>query len=596
MSELYKINTSENEVKINFSNIPLWKATSRYILDDLSIDIKDSYFSDGKLNLIKFKEALIEDFEKNKDKIINFIENQDVEKLEKQNLLNDAGEIITDVFDKRKLALLFAKQQPFFYDRSKRFYLWDRSKYCYKDVDDTDLLVAISKQSQANTINSREKYEILEAFKQVGRSIHPEELSFKWVQFKSKLFNIETNEIKDATFEYFCKNPIPFKIGDSNKTPNIDKFLRSLVQSDTEKEHLKEIIICSFIRKNLLQIMVILIGTGRNGKSTFANLLRLILGDENCTSVDLDKMRTSRFEMVKLVDKLLADFGELDRNRLIRTNFLKSLVGEEPISAEQKGKPAFEFENVALPILSCNELPQTSDHSDGFYRRVVLLIFKNKFKVRRSPLLDIDEKEIENFCKYAIETLPKIYANYRLTYDLEIEEKRALYERLSNPISQFYDECIEEDIEAQTPVFEVKDALKLYCDKHNFAIQSDTELGRFMKEKGVERKKRTIKREGESKIWWCYVGVFLKKQHKLPDLPDLPTPFHSKTHIEKQVETTSPVGSVGSVLDKIPNEFSFTDFVSLLGGDPDANDILRNYLNQGLIVEIKPNRYKKVIK
>jgi len=61
--------------------------------------------------------------------------------------------------------------QPFFYDKSKRFWMWDEEMCRYNIVDEIDIMNDIEEQLglYGQTISSRMKNEYLEAFKRVGR-------------------------------------------------------------------------------------------------------------------------------------------------------------------------------------------------------------------------------------------------------------------------------------------------------------------------------------------------------------------------------------------------------------------------------------------
>jgi hypothetical protein len=119
----------------------------------------------------------------------------------------------------------FYKIQPFFYDKSGMFWFWRGNKW--EIVDDIDVMNAIDKELSfgGETVTSGVKNNYLEAFKRVGRIKIPKDAPKTWVQFKDKIFDIKTQKIFNATSEYFICNPIPWKLGKSNKTPIIYPLL-----------------------------------------------------------------------------------------------------------------------------------------------------------------------------------------------------------------------------------------------------------------------------------------------------------------------------------------------------------------------------------
>ena len=561
---LYKKETNNGMISLKFKDFLIYVNVVNYLITELKLELKenDNYgysWGNNEFSIILKNDLIpmINDIEKE----INSLQNESFDSsnwcseikkfVEKANLDNkeEFDKLTQDTFDKRNLAQIIQQKKPFYYDRAKCFFIWDNKKYKYERIDETDILNFVNRVSSQNTISQKEKSEIIEAFRQVGREFLPSELDFFHIQFHDKIINLKDGTYFSANPKVQCNAVIPHKLGKSKETPKIDAFLRSLVQNDTEKEHLKEILAISMIPKNIFQVMIFLIGSGANGKSTYSELFRCILGNNNVCSVDLEKLTTSRFEAVKLKGKLLADFGELERGKLVKTYFLKMLVGGELISVEEKGKPATDIENIALPLFNCNELPETQDHSHGFFRRVVLVIFKKQFKVGRSPLLDINEEEYENFCWWAVHKISELIKTQKLTFDMSTDEKKQLYLHLSNPLEKWFNENIDENPEGFEPCYEILNNAEQFCKSQGLSIPSQTTLGNFLRGKEIQRKQRTIKKDdNNSKVYWCYIGVSLRKSKNLTNLTDLTEGSISKLHIENQVETPSEVSEVSENL------------------------------------------------
>ena len=126
---------------------------------------------------------------------------------------------VTGYVDAMGLAEQFYNVQPVYYDKAKIFWLWDFKKFCWENVDETDILNAINETSSANTINSKQKGEILEAMRQVGRKKMPQPMHPKWIQFKDKIYDLKNDKSFDASPKYFTVNPIPWKIAEKEDTP-----------------------------------------------------------------------------------------------------------------------------------------------------------------------------------------------------------------------------------------------------------------------------------------------------------------------------------------------------------------------------------------
>jgi P4 family phage/plasmid primase-like protien len=195
------------------------------------------------------------------------------------------------------------------------------------------------------------------------------------------------------------------------------------------------------------------VGVGRNGKGQFMTLIRRFIGLENCTSTDLDRLSNSQFEASKLYKKKAAFVGETDHSTLKKTSILKALSGGDLVSCEFKRADAFDFKNTAKIIIASNSLPPTTDRTEGFYRRWMIVEFNGRFKEGKDIIDTIPEWEYENLCRKCIRLLKDLLQ--RGTFDGEgsIEERMKAYEKKSNPVTTFIDDCCILDSTAYCPTW-----------------------------------------------------------------------------------------------------------------------------------------------
>ena len=180
---------------------------------------------------------------------------------------------------------LFYEEHPYFYDKSGMFFLWNKDKFKYEISDEVDVLNGIS-NTGVDTISSKTKSEIINALKQYGRRMIPKNAPKTWIQFRDMIYDFETGEEFEASPEYFITNPIPYKLGDKDSTPTIDKLFEDWVGEDYVKT-LYQIIAYSCCSEQFMQRLVALVGGGANGKGTFLKLLVKFLGQDNVSSSEL---------------------------------------------------------------------------------------------------------------------------------------------------------------------------------------------------------------------------------------------------------------------------------------------------------------------
>ena len=350
--------------------------------------------------------------------------------LEKKNNSNNSNNI-NEIFTKIGQVREFLKHQPIYYERKNQFWIWNFEKYCWEEKDETDLLNSIRNNLLIDTINSKEKSEILEALKQLGRENKPLDIKPSWVQFKDKIYDIENDEIFEASPKYFVANPIDWKIGDSEETPNIDKLIESWVSKE-DIPKLFEIIGFTPIPKLFIHSFFFLFGPPGHGKTTFVNLLIKFIGQNNCTATSLDRINhNSRFETYNWNKKLLITLSEVSNiDDLKNSGLINQATGEDPLKCEIKGGTTFDFTNYGKFIYPSNKLVKI-DSEDGFGRRVRIINFTHRFEKEKDIISNITDKEFENLAKKSLRIAKELWKNRQFTGDVSISERMQNYQEVS---------------------------------------------------------------------------------------------------------------------------------------------------------------------
>lgn len=345
---------------------------------------------------------------------------------------------------KEDVAEQFYKINPYFYDKSGIFWFWNKDLSCYEIKDEYDFINILkenAEQRNFSCVSNKYWNEIIKAMKLIGRQKIPKDAPLKWVQFKDKAISLESGNVYSVTPDYFFTNPIPFEIGKSTDTPVMDKLFSEWVTPE-EVTLLYEMIAYCCYRDYPIHRIFCLVGSGRNGKSTFLSILRTFIGLGNFTSSELDSLIESRFESFKLYKKLCCIMGETNFGVMTKTSILKKLSGNDLIGAEMKGKMPFDMVNYAKMFIASNSMPTTMDSSDGFYRRFLTIEFNNEFKEGKDILKEIPMIEYNNLALKIKEILPNLLKNGGFTGEGSIEQRKKKYIQCSNPVSLFLlEEC-----------------------------------------------------------------------------------------------------------------------------------------------------------
>lgn len=334
----------------------------------------------------------------------------------------------------------FHSINPFFFDKNKMYWFWDKDSFKWRIIDHIDLVngleQALEVKGQIVTSPILNKY--IRSFESIGRKNHPKEPPKEWIQFKNKVFDIKTKQTFEATPEYFFCNPIPWDIGQSNETPTIDALFKQWVGEDYVKSLYQIIAYCCYSGYPI-QTAFCLIGHGRNGKTTFQKLLTNFIGVENICSINLTRLIKGNFESAKIFKKSVALIGETNFGLLDDTDTFKKITGGDLISIEFKGKDGFDAYNYAKLIIGSNSMPPSTDTSEGWYRRWFIIDFPNQFKEGKDILQLIPEIEYNNLANKVIEILPELLDQGRFENQGTIDDRKKKYIMISNPLSVFLD-------------------------------------------------------------------------------------------------------------------------------------------------------------
>ncbi len=418
------------------------------------------------------------------------------------------GTKIGAVFDKKELARDIIKLQPCFYDKAKNWWLWSWTETRWERVDETDILNAIDKQATINTINSKEKTEMLEALKQVSRLNAPQPIKNTWIQFHNLIVDIETGEQFPAKSEYFVTNPIPWELDADgfSETPIMDRIFAEWVGQNNVKT-LYEILAYCLIPNYPIHRIFCFIGGGMNGKSCFLNLLRKFIGSKNCCSTELDTLLQSRFEVTRLHKKLVCQMGETNFSEMSKTSVLKKLSGGDLIGFEYKNKDPFEEINYAKILIATNNLPTTTDKTIGFYRRWMIIDFPNQFSEKKDILSEITNEEYGALAVKCSLILKDLLTERAFTNEGTVEERIKKYEDHSNPLGKFMEEYTEEDFDNYIWKYDFSKKLNDWCKENRFREISDVAIGKKMKALGISQQLKKGNSPNEHKNYRAWVGI-----------------------------------------------------------------------------------------
>lgn len=329
------------------------------------------------------------------------------------------------------------------------------------------------------------------------------------IAFRNGLYNIMDDSFVPFTPEHVITNKVDWDYNPNAYVELTDGVLDNIACNDNEiRMLLEEMVGYCLYRRNELGKAFILTGAGSNGKSTFLNMLKKMLGKRNVSVLDLKKLG-DRFSTVMMFGKLANIGDDISDEFVTDAAEFKKIVTGETIDAEQKGQPKFDFEPYVKLIFSANNIPRIGKGRDSsaILRRLVIVPFNARFTAESpdfKPFIGDElngQESMEYLIQLGIKGLKRVLTNRQFTSSSKVQNELNEYEKGNNPILRFFEECELEDFQIENePTNKVYDRYKEFCladslqalSKIEFSRQVTRHFGFVIKDKKIQGKKYRI--------------------------------------------------------------------------------------------------------
>ena len=321
-----------------------------------------------------------------------------------------------------------------------------------------------------------------------------------YIAFKNGIYDISTDEFIDFSPDLIVTNKINYDYVPNAESEIVDKSLNKLACNDESvRALLEEVIGYCFYRRNELRKSFILIGDKSNGKSTYLDMIKTLLGDENTSALDLKELG-DRFKTAEMFGKLANIGDDIGDDFIPNPAVFKKLVSGDRVNVERKGQNPFDFNNYGKLLFSANNIPRIKDKSGAVISRLVIIPFDAQFSVNDvdyDPYVKYKLRQPENMeylIQLGIKGLKRVLQNREFTTSQRVQKELREYEENNNPVLLFFKEINIEDIE-NNPTKDVYKKYSEFCIANSFQPMSNIEFSKQVKKYyDVEIIDKTIKR------------------------------------------------------------------------------------------------------
>ena len=273
------------------------------------------------------------------------------------------------------------------------------------------------------------------------------------------------------------------------------------------------------------QIMFILFGKGRNGKSIFVEVISEILGDYS------NNMQAKSL-MVKKNDNVNTDIARLSKARFVTSSepnegfrfdegLIKQLTGGDKVTARFLYAEEFEYTPKFKIWVSTNHKPIIRGTDDGIWRRLVLIPFD----------VQIPEEKVDKDLKYKLLREAPAILNWMaegaymwmqegLAMPEKLKEAVQKYRNEMDTLGQFIEDCCKVDKNSSEKVSNLHQAYKTWSNDN---LTSTKVLG--MKSFSQKMEERFVKESRRDANYFIGIEIDNKKSFEEQKYPGIRAVF-----------------------------------------------------------------------
>lgn len=331
------------------------------------------------------------------------------------------------------------------------------------------------------------------------------------------LFNVQNGyvDLKAGRLNDHDRNNYFTKISNVEYTdkadcPKWDEFLNDIFLGNQELvRFIQRAVGYSLSGYTSEQVLFVLYGNGRNGKSVFLDIINEVFGNYS-TNIQPQAIMASKNnsdaspEIAKLDGARLVTTTEPNEGERFDEGLLKQLTGGDRVSARKLYENEFEFTPQFKLWMATNHKPYVRGRDEGIWRRFIIIPFNKQI-----PLHEIDrdltkklKRELPAIMRWCVDGFLE-WQRIGLAEPKIIKEQRDEYRTEMDSIAAFIDECCvvkaDEKVKASL-LFEAYDSWAKENHQHRM---SSTKFGKEMANKFTKKTSNGVK----------YYGLNLEQDH-----------------------------------------------------------------------------------
>ncbi len=303
--------------------------------------------------------------------------------------------------------------------------------------------------------------------------------------------------LRDFNKEDFITYQLPFKYDKEAKYPIFQQFLNTVLPQKELQNILAEYIGYIFVKNSVLKLekVLLLYGSGANGKSVLFEIIMALLGRHNVTNYSLHSLTSEQSKSrINLSNKLLNYASEI--NGKLESSIFKALASGEPVEADVLYKQSQIMTDYAKFIFNCNELPKEVENTNAFFRRFIILPFKVTIPPKeqdKNLSKKIIESELSGVFNWVLNGLERLLKQQDFSQSAIVENEILQYQKESDSVLLFLDEKgYKPSHEHFRTLSEIYSEYKYYCQDNGYRLCSNKTVSVRLEKSGFIKKRQPM--------------------------------------------------------------------------------------------------------
>lgn len=289
------------------------------------------------------------------------------------------------------------------------------------------------------------------------------------MNFKNGVLDIPTRTLLPHSPDYYFRSALTCEYNQDAIAPNWYKFIDDVTAGDQElKDVLQEYVGYALASVGCeYQKALVLYGSGSNGKSIFVDVIKALVGNDGFSALSLTEMQDDNSRLA-LTGKLINISEENDANTSFKdASYFKKMVTGGEVTVKKLYSDRGQYKNITKFFVLWNKFPRSNDDSDGFYRRLIIVPFLQKFsdELGNRDLFILDKlvRELPGILNWALDGYDRLVKQGKFTESKACKKMLDQYTEDSSDMQRFLDEALEFSEHSVVSRKDIYDAFKEWC-------------------------------------------------------------------------------------------------------------------------------------